>query len=325
MTSASTPPSATGRLPCLLSLDLDDAWTYLRAAGRGDWQRTATVVPLVSERLLDLLRRHACKFTLFVIARDLEDERKLAAIRPFVQEGHEIGCHSYMHEPTFATLDKEQVRSEVLRACDLIEQKLGVRPVGFRAPGFAISPHTLAVLREAGVRYDGSFLPTFLGPLARLYYFFHSKLSAEEKRKRKAMYGGIGDAFGPLRARPFAGAPPVLNVPVSTMPLLRAPFHLSYVLWLSGFSRFLARRYLGLGLSLCRLTRLPPSYLMHSLDFVGKGEHGDLDFFPGMNLPWEHKREMLEHLMQRLTTSFRITPHRPFVDAALAAGAGAPA
>jgi hypothetical protein len=281
---------------------------------------------LVCERLLDLLRRHGCKFTLFVIARDLEDEQKLAAIRPFVQEGHEIGCHSYMHEPTFATLDRDQVRSEILRACDLIEQKLGVRPVGFRAPGFAISPHTLSVLREAGVRYDGSFLPTFLGPVARLYYFFHSNMSREEKRQRKAMYGGVGDAFGPLRSRPFAGTPPVLNVPVTTMPLLRAPFHLSYVLWLSGISRFLARRYLGLGLSLCRLTRLPPSYLMHSLDFVGKGEHRDLDFFPGMNLPWEHKREMLEHLLQSLGRGFQITPHRPFVEAALAAaGTGAPA
>lgn len=307
------------RLPCTLSLDLDDAWTYLRAAGRPGWETTPTVVPLVCERLLQVLERHRLRFTLFVITRDLEDDAKVAAIRPFVAAGHEIGCHSHWHEPTFGTLDKETLRREILGAADLIEQKLGVRPVGFRAPGFARNPETPAVLAEGGFRYDGSFLPTFLGPVARLYYFFHSGMSKEEKKKRAAMFGRLGDVFGPLRGRPHRTAPGVLDLPVTTIPLLRTPFHLSYVLWLSGRSRFLARRYLGLGLSLCKLTRTPPSYLLHSLDFVGHGEHHDLDFFPGMDLPYEHKAAVIEELLARLARGFAVQPLAPFAERALAA------
>ncbi|MGE3175091.1 MAG: polysaccharide deacetylase family protein [Planctomycetota bacterium] len=302
------------RLPCTLSLDLDDAWTYLRAAGRPGWETTATVVPRVCERLLDLLRRHRVRFTLFVITRDLEDEAKVAAIRPFVEEGHEIGCHSHWHEPTFATLDKDHLRREIHGAADLIEHKLGVRPTGFRAPGFARNPHTPEVLAEAGFRYDGSFLPTFLGPIARLYYFFQSDMTAEEKKKRAAMFGHWKDVFGHLRARPHAAAPGVLDLPVTTIPLLRSPFHLSYILWLSGKSRWLARRYLGLGLSLCKLRAVPPSYLLHSLDFVGNGEHQDLDFFPGMNVTWAQKSAVIEHLMTQLTRRFAVQPMGPFCE-----------
>ena len=186
-------------LPCTLSLDLDDAWTYMRAAGRDGWEDTKTVIPLVCERILTWLRDADVKFTLFVVAKDLEDDEKLAAIRPFVEEGHEIGCHSLNHEPTFATLDQATMRHEVLAANDLIEAKLGVRPVGFRAPGFAFSKLLPPILREGGFIYDGSFLPTFLGPVARSYYFFHSKMS--QGREGQAQ-GDVRHVQGCVRSAP---------------------------------------------------------------------------------------------------------------------------
>jgi len=311
--------STDRRLPCTLSLDLDDAWTYLRAAGRPGWETAPSVVPLVCERLLDAAARHRLRITLFVVARDLEDERKVAAIAPFVRAGHEIGCHSHWHDPAFATLDRAQLRAEIAGAAELIERRLGVRPRGFRAPGFARNPHTPAVLAEAGFCYDGSFLPTFLGPIARLYYFLQSGMSRDEKKKRAAMFGHWADAFGHLRGRPHATAPSVLDLPVTTMPLLRAPFHFSYVLWLASKSRWLARAWLRLGLSLCRLTRTPPSYLLHSLDFVGRGEHPSLDFFPGMNVPWAGKQAVVEHLLASLSRNFAVGPLLPFAERALAA------
>lgn len=307
--------TSAGKLPCTLSLDLDDAWTYLRAAGRPGFETTRGVVPLVCERLLDTLARWNVKATLFVIARDLEDDAKVAAIRPLVDDGHEIGCHSHWHDPEFARHDAATLRREIHGAADLIERRLGVRPRGFRAPGFARNKLAPALLADAGFEYDGSYLPTFLGPIARTYYFLHAGMSREEKQRRKAMFGGFLDVFGHLRGRPHRDAPSVFDLPVSTMPLLRLPFHLSYVQWLGGKWPWLARRYLGLGLSLCRLTRLPPSYLLHSLDFVGRGEHHDLDFFPGMDVTWEHKRAFVEHLMAQLTKHFAVMPLGQFVAA----------
>lgn len=295
-------PSAT------LSLDLDDAWTYMRAAGRPGWEATRSVVPEVCARLLAMLDRHGLRLTLFVIAADLEHPDRVAAIRPFVERGHEIGCHSWHHEPTFAALQPERMREEVLRAADLTEARLGVRPKGFRAPGFAWSPRLPAILREGGFHYDGSPLPTFLGPLCRAYYFFHSKMSKAEREQRKAMYGGIKDAFQSLRPSRYPGDPELWSLPVTTIPLLRTPFHTSYVVWLSRFSRGLASFYLRLGLGLCRLRGVAPSYLLHSLDFVGNGEHRDLDFFPGMDVAWARKEAILEDTLTALRARFTVLP-----------------
>ena len=306
--------TADHRLPCTLSLDLDDAWTYLRAAGRKGYETTPSVIPTVCERLLTTLHRHRAQLTLFVVGHDLDDERKVAAIRPLVQAGHEIGCHSQMHEPEFATLDRDQLEREILGCADRIEQVLGVRPICFRAPGFARNPHTPAVLEKGGFRCDGSFLPTFLGPIARMFYFMRSGLDHEARKKRGAMFGGFADAFGHLRAKPHRHAPSVLDLPVTTMPIFRLPFHLSYILWLSGKARWLARAYLATGLDLCRLTRTPPSYLLHSLDFLGRGEHPDLDFFPGMDVLWQDKLAMIDHLLAKLTRDFQVVPIGAFVE-----------
>ena len=131
------------------------------------------------------------------------------------------------------------------------------------------------------------------------------------------MYGTFKDAFGPLRARLHEGSPgdaPLLNIPVTTIPVMRAPFHLSYILWLAGKSRFVAKRYLGTGLSMCRLRGIAPSYLLHSLDFAGHGDHKQLDFFPGMNITWDQKRPMLDHLMTKLKQSFDVMPMRPYCE-----------
>lgn len=298
----------TGRLPCTLSLDLDDAWTYLRAAGRAGWETAPTLVPVVCGRLLALLEHWRVRATLFVITRDLEDPVKIEAIRPFVAAGHEIGCHSHWHHPHFATLSRAEVEHEILGAADRIESVLGVRPRGFRAPGFAQNPHTIDVLREGGFQYDASLLATFLGPIARTWYFLHSGMNAEERRRRSAMFGRLADALRSQRPHMLDDAPQLASVPVTVVPLLRTPFHTSYLLWLEGISPALARSYLALGLGLCRLTSLPPSYLLHSLDFIGRDEVQGLGFFPGMELDWDRKHRVLDHVLSRLTTNFDVGP-----------------
>jgi peptidoglycan/xylan/chitin deacetylase (PgdA/CDA1 family) len=295
-------------LPATLSLDLDDAWTYARAAGRDDWEQLPTLVPLVCERLLAMLDRTGQKISLFVVARDLLDADKLRAIRPFVERGHEIGCHSLNHDPCFGALPPALMREEVLRAADLIEQRLGVRPIGFRAPGFAFAPALPAILEEGGFRYDASRLPTFLGPICRLYYFFQSGLSRAERRRRGAMYGRWRDALLPNRPRPLPRHPGLVSIPVTTFPLLRVPFHMSYVVWLARRSRRLALCYVRRALSTCRRLAVPPSYLLHSLDYVGSEDQGQLSFFPGMDVAWRRKEALLLEVLALLQAGFRPMP-----------------
>ena len=91
-----------------------------------------------------------------------------------------------------------------------------------------------------------------------------------------------------------------------TMPGLRVPFHLSYVLYLRRFSRALAWTYFRTSLALCRMTGVSPSYLLHPLDLLGGDKVRELAFFPGMDLPTGLKIDFLHEVLDALGSSFRI-------------------
>ncbi len=51
------------------------------------------------------------------------------------------------------------MKAQVIDAAEAIERHTGVRPGGFRAPGYLITDELVDVLREAGVKYDSSVFP----------------------------------------------------------------------------------------------------------------------------------------------------------------------
>jgi hypothetical protein len=95
-------------------------------------------------------------------------------------------------------------------------------------------------------------------------------------------------------------------MPVTTMPLLRVPFHLSYLIYLAGYSRTLFRAYLRLALTLCRWSGVSPSFLLHPLDFLGGDRVTELSFFPGMATPTERKLELFDEAISALGSAFRL-------------------
>lgn len=106
-------------------------------------------------RILDLLERHGARASFFVpaVAADLHP----GDVRDIRAEGHEIGCHGWVHErPELVTVDQE--RELLLRSLDLLEDVTGERPVGARTPSFGTSAATLHLMRDAGLRYDSSLM-----------------------------------------------------------------------------------------------------------------------------------------------------------------------
>jgi hypothetical protein len=273
--------------------------------------------------VLRFLAERDLKITFFIVGTDAERPENAAALASITAAGHEVGNHSHRHEPWLHLYTDAEIESEVARAEEAIAKVTGTRPSGFRGPGFSLSAAVLATLKRRGYRYDASTFPTFLGPLARTYYFFTAKLSAEEREQRKALFGSAREGFRPLRPylwRLDEGR--LLEVPVTTMPLLRVPFHVSYLIYLAGFSPVLARLYFGLALGLCRLTGVQPSLLLHPLDFLGADDGIEpLKFFPGMGLPSATKLGWMNDFLGAYARRFRVVPMGAHVDA-LAATAG---
>jgi len=71
--------------------------------------------------ILDILAHYGHKATFFVIGRNLTDPKlKKLAIRA-LEEGHDIGNHSYTH-PGFSSLSAARAESEIVKTHDLIEE-----------------------------------------------------------------------------------------------------------------------------------------------------------------------------------------------------------
>ena len=103
----------------------------------------------------------------------------------------------------------------------------------------------LLALERRGYRYDASTLPTFIGPLARAFYFRNADLTPEELAEREALFGSFRDGTRPLKPYRWALGDGLIEVPVTTMPLLRTPIHMSYLMYLGERSPALAHRLPG--------------------------------------------------------------------------------
>jgi hypothetical protein len=184
----------------------------------------------------------------------------------------------------------------------------GQKPIGFRGPGFSWSPELLEVLIENDYLYDASTLPTYLGPLARAYYFWKSNLTPDEKEKRKKLFGGFKEGFRPVKPYylKISAENQILEIPVTTIPVFKTPFHLSYLIYLSRFSHILMVFYLKFVLQMCRMTGTSPSFLLHPLDLMGGDIVRELAFFPGMDVETEQKISIFKKVINTLQTHFRM-------------------
>lgn len=291
-----------------LSLDLDNKWSYMKTHGDPGWESFPSYLDIVVPRFLDFLGERNLTITVFIVGQDAALEKNHAALRSIAEAGHEIGNHSFKHEPWLHLYSEPEIDQEIAIAEHHIERATGKKTIGFRGPGFSVSRSTLQVLARRGYQYDASTFPTFLGPLARAYYFMTSKLSKEEMEQRKALFGTFGEGLRPLKPYQWQlnNSGELIEIPVTTLPIFKVPIHFSYLLYLSVFSPSLARLYFDIALKICRLTGNQPSLLLHPLDFLGGDDIPDLAFFPAMNMPGYKKLALLNQLLRLLSDQFTI-------------------
>ncbi len=288
-----------------ISLDLDNKWSYLKTHGDAGWDSYPTYLPKLVPPVLEILDRVGLKITFFVVGQDAAREENRSALRSLSEAGHGIGNHSFNHEPWLHLYSREQLVEEFERSEQAILDATGFRTTGFRGPGFSYSQQVLEILAERGYRYDASTFPTFLGPVARAYYFFSSSLSRAERAQRKQLFGSFKAGFQPLRPYRWKSfGLDLLEIPVTTMPWFKVPIHLSYVMYLATFSRVIAENYFRNAMRFCSLNRVQPSLLLHPLDFMGRDDDTQLAFFPGMNVEGAFKREIAMKLLGWMKDSF---------------------
>jgi hypothetical protein len=299
-----------------ISLDLDNEWSYLKTHGTPDWEKLPSYLETFTPIVLDFLDRLDLKITFFIVGQDAALEKNQAFLKELTENGHEVGNHSFHHDVWLNLHPKPIMKEEVLKTEDCIQQATGQKPIGFRGPGFVYSKSLLEVLAECNYRYDATILPTFIGPLARAYFFKKSELSKEEKANRGKIFSSFKEGF--RSSKPFlwdlSKGNSLLEIPVTTLPFLKTPFHLSYLLYLSCYSQILMFFYLRLAIFMCKLTQTGPSFLLHPPDLMGPEDSPDLSFFPGMNIAADRKRELSGKAIAYIKKHFHLVPMNAYAE-----------
>jgi hypothetical protein len=240
-------------------------------------------------------------------------------LNEITQRGHDIGNHSFKHESWLQRYTKDQLEKEIQEAEKFIFKATGKDTIGFRGPGFSWSPELMGVLEKRNYLFDASTLPTFVGPIARMYYFWKSDLSPEQMRDRKDLFGGFRNGTRPVKPYIWQVRPghSILEIPVTTIPFVKTPFHLSYLLYLSRISLFLMDFYLNIAIYLCKVTGTTPSYLLHPLDLIGGDKLKSLSFFPGMDLSSKQKTLVFNRVIKTLEKNFNLVSMETFAQGLL--------
>ncbi len=310
------------KLRATLSIDLDNQWAYMKTRGDEKWSRLPSYLHLFIPRFLELLAQLNLKITFFIVGQDAVLPAHQELMARITAEGHEVGNHSFSHEPSFLSYEKSRIREEVLAAGEAIESATGVKPMGFRGPGFSWSRELFEVLRECDYGYDASTFPTYLGPLARAYYFATSGVSAVQKARLRHLYGSFRDGRRPLWPYRWhlRHGHDLLELPVTTIPIFRLPFHMTYLCYLGSYSQALMRLYLKSAIHLCRLTGQEPHFLLHPLDLMGADLVPDLSYFPSMNIASEQKGRMVIDTLRTLGSAFEVCGMNEYARALVGSG-----
>jgi FemAB-related protein (PEP-CTERM system-associated) len=192
--AAYAPAAPVGPPAHLFSVDVEEYFqvnAFEGYAPRERWGEYPSRLAVGVDAILDLLASREASgtfFTLGWVARHHPD-----VVRRIAAAGHEIASHGYWHRRV-VTQTPDAFRQDLRDSKAALEDLVGARVDGYRAPSFSILPGgdwAFDVLLEAGFRYDSSRFPI-----------------------RRAGYGNPGTPATPYWIRRPAGT--LLELPLAT-------------------------------------------------------------------------------------------------------------
>lgn len=186
-----------------VTIDVETDWGGRLSVSPGNCQGIEEGIPY----LLHLLDELKIKATFFIAGEVVSEYADI--IRDIAEQGHEIASHGFKHTVDYSTMSKMEIHEQISRSKKILEDKIGVTPIGFRTPQCRTNDDVYDILHELSFKYDSSMAKGFL----------------------PTRYSNLG-----IPSEPFMKNN-LLEIPISTMPYLKVPMGL---LWINaiGFSTF---------------------------------------------------------------------------------------
>jgi polysaccharide deacetylase family protein (PEP-CTERM system associated) len=149
-------PDLSSQSCMLLSFDIED-WFQVENfkpwIATESWSERELRVERNVNRLLDLLDDGFAS-TFFILGWIAERLPEL--VRQITARGHEVASHGYGHQMC-QNMSPANLRQDLIRSKQLLEDITGAQVAGYRAPSFSISARVLELLEECGYKYDSSY------------------------------------------------------------------------------------------------------------------------------------------------------------------------
>ncbi|ACY13157.1 polysaccharide deacetylase family protein [Haliangium ochraceum] len=309
---------------CAVSIDVDglDCYYRIHALGEPPAHLRDVILRRALPRFAEIFARRGIHATFFLVGRDLDPAapgadtpgndvagaRAIAA--DLARAGHELASHSYSHRYEMARLSSAEAGAEIELAHALIGELASAAPVGFRAPGYDISPAMLGHLVRLGYSYDSSIFP------APVYYaakaVVMAALAAAGKRTGAVLTNprallAPSEPYRPSLTAPWRrGRADIVELPVAVTPRIRAPVIGTSLLVAPDWMR---ARMLA-AVRGCALF----NFELHGIDLIdARDDDIPAELVarqPDLRVPLIHKRERFERILSYLETHFELRPLR---------------
>jgi len=212
---------AAAGLYASLSIDLDGLELYHRIHGLSDPPPGEDpVYGAALQRFGELCQRLGLRGTAFCVGASLGRPGAAARVAALAAAGHEIANHSLSHDYALARRSLAEIGAEVRGGAEAIARATGRAPLGFRAPGYTLSPRLVETLSAEGYRYDSSAfpaLPYYLGKAAVMALLAARGRPSGAILDRPRVLLAPRRPYRPRAGEPYApGAGPLLELPITT-------------------------------------------------------------------------------------------------------------
>jgi len=258
-------------------------------------------------RYLELFDEFGIKATFFIVAEDCKNAQNVNIIKKLKEKGHEIANHSLNHKFAFSLLSGNEKTQDIQRSTEAIEASCGVRPVGFRVPGYDVDGETVDILEENGYLYDSSVYKFSIYPILRRLSYL--KIGHIQKREAfKKMPAELACAtFSPMqkyypekkRIWKKGEKREIVEIPLSVTPYLSIPFNSTF-LFLFGNKLF------DLGLWFTKKANMNLNYNFHSTDMLSSVDDKLYIKHPGSNLKIDRKISIFRQILNKIKENYNL-------------------
>ncbi len=171
------------------------------------------------QRFLELFDAEGITATFFVVGRDLDDPVYAELLRQAAGAGHELANHTENHHYDLRSKGLATIADEIAGCEKRLLRLTGHRCVGFRTPGYNLSPDIAQILAQRGYVYDSSVFPCPPYYAAKGAVMAGLRALRRPSRSQMTLPGHLRAPRAPYRMHPDAPFAPNAHGPLWEIPM----------------------------------------------------------------------------------------------------------